>query len=134
VSASGGLSRDAVDPGVNAAVVDQSTSSGNVANTPAVATLAAVANRTTYITGFVVTGLGATAAGTVDITVTGPTNTLHFVQTAPAGATVPQTPLVVTFPRPIPAAAVNTAIVVTVPAFGAGNVSACVTAFGYTSN
>jgi hypothetical protein len=37
----------------------------------------------------------------------------------------------VPLPIPVPATAVNTAIVVTVPSLGAGNTNAAVTAFGF---
>src|SRR5260370_37907131 len=46
-------------------------SSGNVANAVATATLASAANVTTYITGFEVTGAGATAGLAVTVTITG---------------------------------------------------------------
>ena len=107
-------------------------SSGNVANANAVATLAAVAAKTTYITGFVLTAAGATAAGVVTATVTGViTGTMSFTFAVPAGATVGATPLVVNFPVPIPASAVNTAIVVTLPALGSGNTNATASATGF---
>ena len=107
-------------------------SSGNVANANAVATLAAVAAKTTYITGFVLTAAGATAAGVVTATVTGViTGTMSFTFAVPAGATVGATPLVVDFPVPIPASAVNTAIVVTLPALGSGNTNATASATGF---
>lgn len=106
--------------------------SGNVANGSAAATLAAAAGVTTYITGFVVTAAGATAASNVSVTVAGVTGgTMTYTFTAPAGATVAAQPLVVQFPAAIPASAVNTAIVVTCPALGSGNTHASVTATGY---
>jgi hypothetical protein len=106
--------------------------SGNVANASAVATLAAAAAKTTYITGFTVTGLGATAAGVALVAVTGTiTGTLTYVFPVPIGATVGATPLNVQFPQPVPASAVNTAIVVTVPALGSGNTNAAVVATGF---
>lgn len=105
--------------------------SGNVANAPAQATLPAAAGKRTWITGFVITSDGATAGLAVDVTVTGPANTLHFAYTFPAGAAVQSQPLVVNFPAPIPSAAVNTAIVVTLPASGAGGTNAAVNAFGF---
>ena len=109
-----------------------SASSGNVANAAAVATLAAAAAVTTYISGFEVTSGGATAASLVSITITGliggtATYTLGVV----AGAAAANVPLVVCFNPPIPASAVNTAIVVTVPALGAGNTNSTVVAHGY---
>lgn len=113
-------------------VTQLSAASGNVANASAVATLAGAAGVTTYITGFVITAAGATAASVVNATVVGlvgGTQTYTFV--FPAGATVAATPLVVQFPKPVPASAVNTAIVVTLPAGGAGNTNAAVNATGF---
>lgn len=107
------------------------TTSGNVANGAAVATLGAVAGKTTYITGFEVTAAGATAALVVDVAVAGPANTLHYSFTFPAGATTGAAPLVVELPEPIPANAPNTAITVTLPASGAGGTNAAVNAHGY---
>lgn len=106
--------------------------SGNVANASAAATLAAAASKTTYITGFEITASGATAAAVVSVTVTGTiTGTLTYTFVFPAGATVAATPLIVEFALPIPGSAVNTAIVVTCPAGGAGNTNATVVAHGY---
>lgn len=106
--------------------------SGNVANAAAVATLAAAAAKTTYITGFEVTGTGATAGLAVSVTVTGTiTGTLTYTAAAAAGVLVANSPLIVEYPVAIPASAVNTAIVVTLPALGAGNTNATVVAHGY---
>lgn len=108
-------------------------SSGNVANASAVATLAGAAGLTTYITGFQATGAGITAVGAnVIVAVTGTiSGTMSYIFTAPVGATVPGQPLNVTFPTPIPASAVNTSIVVTMPALGVGNTHAAVSAQGF---
>ena len=106
--------------------------SGNVANASAVATLAAVATKTTYITGFSVTGGGATAGLPVIVTVAGLVGgTLSFIYAAVAGVLVANTPLHIQFAEPIPASAINTTIVVTCPALGAGNTHNCVTAQGF---
>lgn len=94
-------------------------------------TLANAAGKRTYITGFSIGGLGATAASVIAITITGLTNTLTFRYSVPAGATVIATPLTVIFNRPIPASADNTAIVVNVPSFGAGNTAADAWATGF---
>ena len=104
------------------------SSSANVANAAAVATLAAVAGHTTFVTGFEITGGGATVAALVVATLAGVLGgTQNFIVGAALGATVPNAPLTVEFSAPIPASAVNTAIVLTVPALGAGNThSACV--------
>lgn len=117
--------------GVEASVieVDASSTGGAQANNAA---LPAAAGRTTYITGFEITGAGATAGQTITITVTGilgGTKTYKLV--IPAGAGVAISPLIVEFARPIPAAAQNQAITVNVPSFGAGNTDAAVTAHGF---
>lgn len=107
-------------------------SSGNVANASAVATLAAVAAKTTYIAGMTITGGGATAGSLVNATLAGLAGgTATYTFAAPAGATVGATPLVLAFNPPLPASAVNTAIVLTLPALGIGNLNAAVSAWGY---
>lgn len=107
-------------------------SSGNVANTAATATLAGAAGKTTYISGFEITSGGATAAALVSATVTGLLGgTATYTYGCVAGATTANAPLVVTFTPPQPASAVNTAIVVSLPALGAGNTNATVVAHGY---
>lgn len=106
--------------------------SGNVANASAAATLAGVASKTTYITGFECTGSGSTAGSVVSVTVTGTvTGTLTYTFAAPTGVLSSGTPLIVSFPAPIPASAANTAIVVTLPALGTGNTNATTVAHGY---
>ncbi len=117
---------------VPAGATQITASSGSVANANAVATLAAVAGKTTYIDGFTCTASGATAASVVTVTVTGVLGgTMTFIFTAPAGATLGATTLNVRFAAPIPASAANTAIVVTLPALGAGNTNAAVVATGF---
>lgn len=109
-------------------------SSGNVANTATTATLAGAAGVFTWLTGFEVTGAGATAASVILVTVTGAQGgTLTYVLVVPAGATTSIVPLTVEPSAPIRSSAVNTSIVVNVPAFGAGNTNAAVTAHGYTA-
>lgn len=96
------------------------------------ATLAAAAGKTTHISGFVVDGLGATGASVVEVVVSGLLGgSLRRKVNVPAGATVAIAAVAMTFDRPIPASAVNTAIVVTVPSFGAGNTSSTVSAWGF---
>ncbi len=98
------------------------------------ATLAAVAGRRTYISGFVVDGLGATAASVIEVTITGLLGgTMRYKLSIPAGATVAlASPLRVEFSRPLPASADNTAIVVNVPSFGTGNTSSIAHAHGFS--
>lgn len=124
------LSAPSLAPAAGAQV---NNSSGNVANAAAVATLAAGgAGIYTYITGFEITAAGSTAGLAVNVTITGVTGgTLTFTFVFPVGVLVPATPLVVSLPAPVRASAVNTAIVVTLPAGGAGNTNAAVSAQGY---
>ena len=95
-------------------------------------TLAGSAGKRTYISGFLVGGLGATGASVIAVTITGLNVTMTFRVNIPAGAGVIVPQLFVTFPRPIPAAADNTAIVVNVPSFGAGNTAADAAAWGFS--
>jgi hypothetical protein len=107
-------------------------SSGNVANASGVATLAAVTAKTSYITGFDVTGSGAIAASVVSVTVAGLLGgTATYTLAVAAGATLGNQPLIARFDPPLPASAANTAIVVTCPALGAGNTNNTVNAYGY---
>ncbi len=107
-------------------------SSGNAADASAVATLANVTDMRTYITGFEVTGSGATSGLPVTVTVGGTmSGTLYYTYTAAVGALVANTPLIVPFDPAIPAIAIDTDIVVTCPALGSGNTHNTVTAHGY---
>ena len=109
-----------------------SAASGNVAAAVATATLAAAVGKFTYITGFQITGGGATAGSLILVTVTGCAGgTLTYVFAVPAGAAVGATPLNVQFPKPLKSSAANTAIVVSAPSFGAGNTNAAAVAHGY---
>ena len=99
-------------------------------------TFAAIAGRTFYLTGFQVTGLGATGASAIQVTLSGtkgsgtPTWTLNI----PAGVTlaISPFPLQVSFgEKGWPGSGQNVAVVVNVPSFGAGNTTANVTAWGY---
>jgi hypothetical protein len=108
------------------------TSSANAAAGATNASLAGVTGKTTYITGFTVTGGGATAAGAVTVTVTNTVSgTLNYTILVPAGIGTQVNPLVVTFPMPIPANAANTAINVNVPSFGSGSVGQSTSAYGF---
>lgn len=96
------------------------------------ATLPAAAGKTTYITGLTVTGGGATAATVAGVTLAGIVGgTATYVVGVPAGVTSAIVPLVLNFNPPIPAAAVNNALVVTAASFGAGNLNVFVTATGF---
>ena len=108
--------------------------SGNVANASAVATLTPAAGKTAYITGFEVTGSGATTPLPVTVTVVGLLGgTRHYTYTFIAGVLIANTPLIVEFTRPLPASAVDIAIVVTCPASGAGGTNNTVVAHGFSA-
>ena len=108
------------------------SASGNVANANAVATLAAAAGKTTFISGFEITATGATVGLPVTATVTGILGgTLSYTFAAPAGALLIATPLTVLFNPSLSASSVNTVIVVTLPALGGGNTNASANAHGY---
>jgi hypothetical protein len=98
----------------------------------ATATLSAAAGQFTYICGFNVSGLGATAATSVTPTVTGLPNTLTYTGafTFAAGATVADAAVSFTYAPCLPSSAVNTGIVVTVPG-AAGNTALSINAWGY---
>lgn len=106
--------------------------SANQANAAAVATLTGTATTTVYLAGFQITGSGATAGLPVAVTVAGLLGgTRTWIYTFATGAAVGNTPLIVAFNPPLPAAAVNTAIVVTCPASGAGGLNNCAAAHGF---
>lgn len=118
--------------GVPAGATSVQISSGNVAAASAVAALPAVASKTNYCTGFQITASGSTLGLPVSVTLAGILGgTLTYTFTFPAGVLVPATPLVVTFPDPIPASAVNTAITLTCPSGGGGNTNATANIQGY---
>jgi len=110
----------------------ESASSGNVAAGTCSASFAADPNVMNFISGFTLTGSGATAASVVQLTVAGVLGgTQTYIVPVPAGVTVSIQPLVVQFPEPIQAAAKNTAITVSVPTFGSGNTNVAISMYGY---
>lgn len=121
--------------GFNPILSPVAATSGNVAAAVANAVLPASPGKMTYITGFQVTGAGATAPTVVDVTVGNlgvPTATiLHYELTAATGVTVTNEPLFVTFDTPLPATGLNTTITVSCPSLGAGNTNNCVNAIGF---
>jgi hypothetical protein len=108
------------------------SSSGNVAAATATATLTGAASTTAYISGFLVTGAGATAGSVVNGTITGTIGgTMTFAVPVATGVTAANFPIYVDFNPPVPASAANTNIVVSVPSLGAGNTNSAVSAWGY---
>ena len=97
----------------------------------AVATLATAATEQAYLQQVLVSGLGATAAGSSTITIAGCEGE-DIVVTFPviAGATLANVPVALKFDPPL-RAATGDDITVTVAAMPAGNVSSRVTAIGF---
>ena len=125
----------AVDPFTSAAAGSATVTSVDASATAAAAAMApslpAVAGATNAVTGFEVTGTGATAGSTIQVTLTGvPGGPLTYDLTIPAGAGVAITPLIVEFMTPIQATGPNVAITLNVPSFGAGNLNAAAVIHG----
>lgn len=95
----------------------------------ATATLTGAAGKWTYVCGFTVTSAGTTSATLGDVTVTGTIATMNFEY---AFVSSGQGVFGIAFPGCISSSAVNTSIVINVPAGGAGTVGA-VTVWGYTN-
>jgi|SRR5882672_11574658 len=117
---------------LNMAHTDVTGSSGNVAAAVATASLPAVANKTNYLTGFDITGSGATAGLPVTVTVTGcGSGTLSYTYSAAVGALVENFPLFVSLDYPIAATSSNTAITISCPSLGTGNTNNTVNIYGF---
>jgi hypothetical protein len=107
-------------------------SSNSAANAQFTLTFAAVANRTNFVTGFEVTYGGATAATSVVVTLSGVVGgTQSWLVAVPAVPASGVNSFVVEFTYPLQAAGPNTAMVLTVPAAGAGNTNATASMHGY---
>lgn len=105
----------------------------NAANATCERAIAAAVGVRNYVIGFDVTFSGATAAGVVQVTLTGLAGgTLTYVLSVPAGVAVAGVPLFVRFPFPVAGSAVNTAATLTVPALGAGNTNCNATLYGFS--
>lgn len=113
-------------------IVKVMATSGNVAAGVAAATIPAVPGKLNYITGFSITGTGATLGAPVVVTVTGMSGgTITFTVTAVAGVLLGNAPLNYEFPAPVPASAINTAIVVSCASLGTGSTNNVTNVFGY---
>lgn len=119
--------RDADGHGIQAVVVshfdgtDVVDGSSN-ANGSFSVTLPAVAGKTNYVTGIIISGSGATAAAAkyAVLSGVGPYD-MYLHLTVPAGVADSSVVLNLQFAKPLPATAANQAISLLVPAFGAGN-------------
>lgn len=108
--------------------------SGSGANSVASAILGAGGSgKTTYVQGFTITGLGATAAGAVIATLGNLIGgiIMNFDVAIPAGVTAGITPIVVNFDTPIAASGPNAGITLSVPAAGAGNTAVHCNIWGF---
>lgn len=122
------------NPPAPGAVTVLGASSGSVANAIASAALAATVDARNVICGFSITSTGATAAAVVSVTVTGVAGgTQTYIYATVAGAAVANQSLTIHFNACVPAAAIGTAITVSLPALGAGNTNAAVNVWGYRS-
>jgi len=115
--------------------VDERAGTTTTANAAAVVTFAASVDRTNWLSGYTVEGLGATAASVQTLTITGLSGgtRVHRI-VVPAGVAVAlgvNGRLVVEFNRPWPASGPNTAIVGTLSAFGAGNTTEQLSMHGF---
>lgn len=109
--------------------------SGQVAAAVAAAALAADASRFNWLTGFDITGGGATAGQLVIVTVTGlQGGTITFVMASGTGVTAGTPELSKRFPHPLRSSAKNVAITVSAASFGAGNTNAVTNVYGYSSD
>lgn len=116
--------------GVNGSASRINASSGNVAAGVTTATLPAIATKTNYLTGLDIDGGGATAGSVINCTITGLVGgTATFPFTVIAGVLLGNTKSIRP-PAPLPASAVNIAIVASCPSFGAGNTNSALNAYG----
>ena len=94
--------------------------------------MAAVAAKTNYCSGFEVTSDGSTVGAAILVTITGILGgTLNYSFPIPTGVLVGAAPLVVPFNPPLPASAVNVAITLNMPSAGAGNTTQSATIHGF---
>jgi hypothetical protein len=117
-----------------AAPTDLLVAAGNTAAGANNLTIGGVAGRMTMLTGFEITGLGATSGSTITVTVTGTAsaNTPTYYVVIPAGTGVAITPFIQSYGTfGIPGSAPGQSITVNVPSFGSGNTNASVVAHGY---
>lgn len=114
--------------------IDATSSGAAQANNSSLA--AGGAGTLNWVTGFEIEGGGATAGAAVTATLTGVAGgTLNYMFEVPTGVGVQLSPIHVVFPFPgIPAAALNSAITINVPSFGAGNTAASSAIHGYTAS
>jgi hypothetical protein len=105
---------------------------GNAANAAVAFSFVAVAGKTNFVTGLVISCGGATAGSIIDVTLTNISgSTFHIAYPVPTGATVANQPLQLNFNPPLQATGVNTSISFNMPAAGAGNTQQAAQMIGY---
>lgn len=110
------------------------TSSGVVANAAAQASLPAAPGKTNYLSGFEITGGGATLGGLLTVSISGLMGgTIQYVYGAVAGVLLANPPLVVNFIPPLPASGPNVAITIDCPALGLGNTANVISMHGFVA-
>jgi hypothetical protein len=107
----------------------------STANTAQVLSSPPFPNRTTFVTGFSVSGGGATAGGLLTVTLLNIANymggtSLEYCINIPAGPTTAINPLIVNFPQPLQVAS-GYLTQLQVPAFGAGNTLQIANYYGF---
>lgn len=96
-------------------------------------TIAAVPGKIVYVQGIVITGSGATAAGTVTATLkSGGTTVMSIDIPVVAIATNNQGAYTMFFSAPFPGLGPGQSMVLAVPSFGAGNTASSATMWGFT--
>lgn len=104
--------------------------SGSVANAVATATIPAIAGKRFHVEGYEVSGTGSTALTTVVATLTGLAVTKTEYVTSVLGAVAKNADIARQYPSGL-VGVVNTAIVLSCPALGSGNLRNCSTIWGY---
>lgn len=118
--------------GYPAGATPVSVTSGVVQNAVANAQMPAVAGKTNWITGFDITGAGATAGLAVTAVLTGLAGgTLNYIVVAATGVTLANETVVVLFDPPLPSSAQNTPVRIQVPALGLGNTASAANIRGF---
>lgn len=110
------------------------TGSGVVAAGASNASYTPPAGMRAFVTGFEITGGGATTGSTITVTLTGLVGgTISYAFQVPTGAAVPVS-LVVEFSQPIPAASLGGTVALNVPSFGAGSTGQSAVLHGLQNN
>lgn len=107
----------------------QTSTGGAAANT---ITVPALAGKSIFVTGFEISGLGATSASNITITLAfGGVTVADYQLEIVAGATTTEPFLSVEYAEPIVSPGIGTNCVLTVPSFGTGNTAASVVLHGF---